>query len=114
MAFCLAHRRAKRRETAHARGDDDDMTPQALITIFQCITLEGWTDIMYVSYQLQDASSRARAAVTFSRAVNAILTPHRTLLPPLLPRRYQLQDAYNPSIVAIYFSMLIVFGAFPT
>jgi hypothetical protein len=49
VAFCLAHRRAKRRETAHARDDDDDMTPQALITIFQCITLEGWTDIMYVS-----------------------------------------------------------------
>jgi uncharacterized protein YjbI with pentapeptide repeats len=48
-----------------------DTMPRALLTIFQCITLEGWTDVMY-----------------------------------------QLQDSYSPSVVAIYFSCLVVFGAF--
>ena len=36
--------------------------PRALITIFQCITLEGWTDIMY---QLQDTSSPELVALYF-------------------------------------------------
>ena len=34
--------------------------PQAFLTIFQCITLEGWTDVMY---QLQDATSPSLVSV---------------------------------------------------
>ena len=45
--------------------------PRTLLTLFQCITMEGWTDIMY-----------------------------------------QLQDSFEPTVVAFYFSLLIVFGAF--
>ena len=38
----------------------------AFLTIFQCITLEGWTDIMYM---MQDAYSKYITAIYFVLAV---------------------------------------------
>lgn len=64
----------------------------AMLTVFQCITMEGWTDVLYW--------------VREGEAESVAPPPH-----DLLPH-FQMNDAIGYEIPWIYFVSLVIFGSF--
>lgn len=75
----------------------------AMLTVFQCVTLEGWTEVLY------NVSGRSWIDRSIDRSMTnfvAKLSHHR---PPPSP---QIEDAMGSSWQWIYFISMVILGAF--
>ena len=73
----------------------------AMLTVFQCITMEGWTDVLYWV---------KLAHIYFNKQVERASHRHVLTSSPLLS--VQMNDAIGFELPWVYFVSLVIFGSF--
>ena len=78
----------------------------AMLTVFQCITMEGWTDVLYwVHTHAPGSSTVLHLLVVFKKKC-------LTVLVLCLCLSAQMNDAIGFEIPWVYFVSLVIFGSF--
>ncbi|KAI1229705.1 hypothetical protein IHE44_0010888 [Lamprotornis superbus] len=83
----------------------------AMLTVFQCITMEGWTDVLYWVRPLNPPKS-SQPLPEPPRIITQITEPLQNPHNPSLSPPYPMQDAMGHELPWIYFVSLVIFGSF--
>lgn len=77
----------------------------AMLTVFQCITMEGWTDVLYW-VQCLSTPDVSLSVTCLTRRVRYVLDDNNILLCA------QMNDAIGFELPWVYFVSLVIFGSF--
>lgn len=79
----------------------------AMLTVFQCITMEGWTDVLYWVRWTMDTWHRYCLCPFFPAPVRTSACPQE-----VCTFSSQMQDAMGYELPWVYFVSLVIFGSF--
>lgn len=79
----------------------------AMLTVFQCVTMEGWTDVLY--WVRRRAGRVQKLHLPFFPELRRVCLCTLRDVCPLFP---QMQDAMGYELPWVYFVSLVIFGSF--